>query len=89
MNMLFFIGLLIGASNTSEFGYGIPPFFIALPVILLIASGLAVVSVIFTVLAWKNRYWGLLGRVHYTLVTLVALAFVWWLNNWNLLGFHF
>jgi len=28
------------------------------------------------------------GRAHYALVTLGALAFIWFLNYWNLLGFR-
>ena len=39
------------------------------------------------VLAWKDRYWGVVGRVHYTLVALAAVVFVRFLNNWNLIGF--
>jgi CubicO group peptidase (beta-lactamase class C family) len=46
-------------------------------------------AVVFTFLAWKNRFWGTLGRVHYTLVTLGALSFAGWLYYWNLLGWHF
>ncbi len=42
----------------------------------------------FTTLVWRNGYWSTQGRVHYTLVTLAALALVWWLNYWNLLGFR-
>jgi hypothetical protein len=26
------------------------------------------------------------GRVHYTLVALAAVVFVWFLSNWNLIG---
>jgi hypothetical protein len=55
----------------------------------LTAAILALGSAAFSVLAWKNGYWSPLGRVHYTLVVLALLAFVWWLNNWNLLGFKF
>ncbi len=58
-------------------------------VIPLLTTGLAVALGIHTLLAWRGRYWSLAGRLHYTLVTLGALAFVWWLNYWNLLGFHF
>jgi hypothetical protein len=36
-------------------------------------------------LAWWNRYWGLAGRVHYTLVALASVVFVWILSNWNLI----
>ena len=47
---------------------------------------LTIGAVVFTVLAWKNQYWQIAGRVYYTLVTLAAVAFVWFLNYWNLLG---
>jgi hypothetical protein len=36
-----------------------------------------------------NSYWGIGARVHYTLVTVAAVAFVWFLNYWNLLGWRF
>ncbi|KYH26982.1 hypothetical protein HAPAU_08700 [Halalkalicoccus paucihalophilus] len=40
------------------------------------------------VLAWRDRYWGLLSRLHYTLVVLACLAFLAVLRYWNLLGFR-
>jgi len=58
----------------------------ALPVLAIVLTiGLAV----FTVLAWKDRYWGILGRLHYTLVTLAAVVFIPFLHYWNLLGVRF
>jgi hypothetical protein len=61
-----------------------------------IVLGLGVVSAVLTVgaliygvLAWKRSYWGIGSRVHYTLVTVAAVAFVWFLNYWNLLGWRF
>jgi hypothetical protein len=44
---------------------------------------------VYTGLAWKNRYWGIAGRGYYTLVTVAAVAFVWFLNYWNLLGWRY
>jgi fermentation-respiration switch protein FrsA (DUF1100 family) len=41
----------------------------------------------FALLAWKNKYWSLAGRVYYSMLALVALLFVLFLNYWNLLGF--
>ena len=38
-----------------------------------------------TVRAWMRHYWGVAARVHYTLVVLAGLAFVWFLYYWNLL----
>lgn len=61
-----------------------------------IVLGLGVLSAVLTagalvyiVLAWKNRYWSTAARAYYTLVTVAAVAFVWFLNYWNLLGWRF
>ncbi len=69
-----------------EFTYGVPRFFMALLVILLLTTPLGVVVLAFSVLAWKNKYWSTLGRLHYSLVTLAALAFIGFLYYRNLLG---
>ena len=53
-----------------------------------IAGVLTVGAIAFTVLAWKDHYWSALRRVHYTVVSLAALAFLWFLNYWNLLGWR-
>ncbi|MGA9397340.1 MAG: serine hydrolase domain-containing protein [Anaerolineaceae bacterium] len=55
----------------------------------LIAAILIVPLLVLAVLSWKNRYWGVASRVHYSLMAVAALAFVWFLNYWNLLGFRY
>ncbi len=50
---------------------------------------LTVGALIYAVLAWKDRYWGIVFRIYYTLVTVAAVAFVWFLNFWNLLGWRY
>lgn len=42
----------------------------------------------FAALAWQRSYWRWAARVHYTLVALAAIAFVWVLPNWNVLAFR-
>jgi hypothetical protein len=42
--------------------------------------------VVLAVLAWKDHYWGVAGRVHYSLVALAAVLFVLFLSSWNLIG---
>ena len=42
--------------------------------------------VVLATLAWWNRYWGWAGRVHYSLVALASVIFVWILGSWNLIG---
>jgi len=37
----------------------------------------------------ENKYWSLKRRLHYSLITLAALAFIPFLAYWNLLGFQF
>jgi len=39
----------------------------------------------FTVLAWKEGFWSITGRIHYTFITLAALGFLWALNELHLL----
>lgn len=46
-------------------------------------------ALVYTVLAWKDRYWGVAYRAYYSLATIAAVAFVWFLNYWNLLGWRY
>ena len=90
LNLLFLMGLMIISSiQPMEIIYSIPSSMTGLFTIPLIAAILALASAVFAALAWKDSYWSLLERIHFTLVTLALLAFIWWLNNWNLLGYRF
>jgi hypothetical protein len=92
LNLLFLSGLIslfLANPVEADFLYTMPSWLTALFATALIASILALASAAFTFLAWKDSYWNLAGRIHYTLVVLALLVFVWWLNNWNLLGFRF
>jgi len=89
LNLLFLAGMLLMWS-----GLGFPRFGVTL--IDRIVLGLGVLSASLTVgalgylvVAWKNSYWGISARIYYTLVTVAAVAFVWFLNQWNLLGWRF
>lgn len=88
--VLFLIGMVIVLSDTQSIMYGVlPPLLPFVLVLPLLAVVLTIGALGFTVLVWRNRYWGVIGRVHYTLVTLMSLVFIWFLNYWNLLGFRF
>ena len=87
LNLLFVVGTVLWGNPVPLFGVSL---------IYKIVLGLGVLSavltvgaLIYSVLAWKRGYWGIAARVHYTLVTVAALAFVWFLNFWNLLGWRF
>jgi hypothetical protein len=87
LSILYLIGYALVLSNPHpvELLYGDPPLLhavgaLSLLIVVLVAGALAL-----TVPAWIRRYWGVAGRVHYTLVALAGLAFVWFLYYWNLL----
>ena len=54
-----------------------------------LSAALTVGALVYTALAWKDRYWGVAYRVYYTLVTIAAMAFVWFLHYWNWLGWRY
>ena len=84
--LLFLVGLAVAAGDLEQFFYGVPSVFkvsLAFPVA---AAILAVGVLVFTLIAWRKKYWTGCSRIHYTLVFLAALAFLWLLNFWNLLG---
>lgn len=79
-----------------SFLWGYPVILFGFSTIYKIVLGLGVLSavltvgaLVYTVLAWKNSYWSIIARAYYTLVTVAAVAFVWFLNYWNLLGWRF
>jgi len=88
LNLLFVVGMVPGSNPPTEL--------LGAQLIVQIVLGLGVLSavltvgaLIYSVLIWKNSYWGIAARVHYTLVTVAAVAFVWFLNYWSLLGWRF
>lgn len=88
---LLFIAALVAllAVDPMSIIYGIPSSLTTILTIAMVASILALSSAALAVLAWKDGYWSIVGRLHYSLVVMALLSFVWWLNNWNLLGFRF
>lgn len=61
-------------------------FFLLLPVL---AAALTLGLLWFAATAWRTGMWGRWGRIHYTAVSLSAVAFALVLNYWNLLGWRF
>jgi CubicO group peptidase (beta-lactamase class C family) len=97
LNLLF----LAASIGTVFFGnpvpfYGVSLFYRLALLLALLAAVLTIGALVYTVLAWtglgdpqRRPYWGIVGRVYYTLVTVAAVAFVWFLHYWNLLGWRF
>ena len=87
VNLLFVVGTMAWFNPVPVFGIST-----AYKLVL----GLGFVSAVLTIgtvlgagAAWKDHYWGVAGRVHYSVVVVAALAFVWFLNYWNLLGWRY
>jgi CubicO group peptidase (beta-lactamase class C family) len=89
VNLLFLAGFAIALMQglAGALPYP-PPWFVALLVIPILTSIFAIILLLLAISVWKNRYWSLAERLHYSLVNLAALAFVWLANYWNLLGFR-
>jgi hypothetical protein len=87
--LVFLVSLIvILLGDTSEYVYGVPLNFRLLLVLPLLAAGSTLLSLGAMVQAWRRRYWGIWGRVHYTVVVVGLVVTLWFLNTWNMLGFH-
>lgn len=90
LNLLF----LGGVAKMFVFTLGFPFFGVSLMDKIILGLGvlsalLTVGAVVYAAMAWRDRYWGVAFRAYYTLVTVAAIAFVWFLNQWNLLGWRY
>lgn len=86
LNLLFVAGsVLLG----EQLVFGVPPAFKVVLGLGVLSALLTAAAVFYAALAWKERLWSAGFRAWYTLVTAAAVAFVWFLNHWNLLGWRF
>ena len=77
--------LLVLVTDPFSVVYGMPGWFLivrALPFVGFVAT-LAAAG--FGVLAWRDGYWSLLHRIHYTLMIIAGFLLVWLLAYWNFL----
>lgn len=65
-----------------------PTYVKTLFVLPLLTAAMTIALPVMGVRGWSAS-WSIMGRVHYTLLTLANVAFTWFLHTWNLLGFHF
>ncbi|HEX4072680.1 MAG TPA: serine hydrolase [Planctomycetaceae bacterium] len=80
-------GMIIALSDQEQLAYGLPrhlQYLLLVPQICAVLAGLVLVGCL---VAWRNRYWRASSRLHYTLVALAGVAFVWFLHYSNLLTF--
>ena len=87
LDLLFVAGSFLW--NNPYPSFGIPLQFRVVLGLGVLSALLTVAVLVYTALAWKDRYWGVSFRIYYTLVTVAAVAYVWFLNFWNLLGWRY
>ncbi len=89
LNLLFllgYVGVMLLAPQSIAFGQvALLRGVLILP---LLAALAAVASLPMLWLAWREHFWGVASRLHYTVTVVGLLAFVWFLNQWNLLGWR-
>jgi hypothetical protein len=88
--LLFVLGLaLVLSSDLESLIFKIPSSLYVVLIFPLLAIPAALAAACFAVKLWSTRAWRWWPRIHYTLATVVALAFLLILNYWNLIGYHF
>ncbi len=86
LSLLILVGAFASIFNAYGLYVGHLPLWTFIPVLSILVALLTLGMMVFTALAWARRFWGLGGRIHYTLVTLGAVGFVWFMLFWNSLG---
>ena len=94
--LAFILAFALEVYESDVIFFGLAPAAKAILILPLLGAVLAANTLILTCAAWmgwgtlgKRPYWVLPGRVHYTLLAMAGVAFIWWLSYWNLLGFRF
>ena len=86
LNLLFVVGNVLWGE---QIVFGIPLIYKVVLGLGVLSALMTVGALIYCVFAWKDGYWGIVFRAYYTLVIIAAVAFVWFLNFWNLLGWRY
>jgi hypothetical protein len=88
LNLVFLFGMLFGYRPPTEL-HGVDLATRVLMGLTVLSALLTAGALVYMVLAWKRGYWGFALRAYYALVIVAAVTFIWFLNQWNLLGWRF
>jgi hypothetical protein len=86
-SIVFTAGLGYAMWESNELAFGLPPWVEVLLASTQVCAVLAALTLLGCLIAWLAGYWRFTGRLHYTLVALAGIGFVWFLYYWNLLTF--
>jgi hypothetical protein len=85
--VVMFVIVLMG--DTSEFLYGVPLSFRLLILVPLVFVGLLIAIIATTARALRAGPVGRLASLHQVIIILAMVSLFWFLNQWNLVGWHF
>ncbi len=90
LNLAFVIGTMMVMTGdlVAQFTEGVPVMARVLLAVAVVASLLSFGLFGFAIVAWKQKLWTRTRRIHYSLMAASSFAFTWFLDYWNLLGFH-
>lgn len=89
VNLLFVAGVVRMMTQLGFPMFGVTPLDRAVLGLGVLSAGLTVGVVVVAARAWLRREWSVAYRTYYTLAAAAAVGFVWFLNEWNLLGWRF
>jgi CubicO group peptidase (beta-lactamase class C family) len=89
LNLVFVVAFVsIFAAGLSELVFAPPKGLYAVLTLPIVGLALTVVAVTLVVRVWREKYWTRWSRLLHTAGVVAAVAFVWFLNYWNLLGYR-
>jgi CubicO group peptidase (beta-lactamase class C family) len=89
VDLSFLVGLILVFRDPGVVLAGVPPGLSVVLILPLIGGVLTVMLLVVTFFAWRGGYWYWTARLHFSLVTVAALLFLWQASYWNLLGWQY
>jgi hypothetical protein len=89
VNLIFvvaFVSIFLADAEDTFFATSTGPY--AVLTLPLVALALTVLAVVLAVRVWREKYWTRGSRLLHIAGVVAAVAFVWFLNFWNLLGYR-
>jgi pimeloyl-ACP methyl ester carboxylesterase len=86
VGLLYTLFCLFRAEDYSVLIVGLPGNVALLFVLPLLLIPLATAMLVATVMAWRNHYWSIWGRLYYTWLTLSVLVYIGVLIHWDMLA---
>jgi CubicO group peptidase (beta-lactamase class C family) len=83
--LTFLVLFAVSLANPFEIVFGIPPLLQTALYLAPVVLALGVFVLGLALVAWAQRFWRPASRVHYTMLALAGLAFMWQLFYWNII----